>query len=129
LPVKASPHSVATFPCPRNSGTTVAIEACEARRLLKLDRRFNAVSAALWSVLDQRGRRSFVRAHGAWLAYRANVCATQARAFAGGTAAPVVYGRCELDLTAARIREVRATLALYCQGKARTGRFRRCPRS
>jgi hypothetical protein len=52
----------------------------------------------------------------------------QARAYLGGTAAGVVAADCEEQRTQQRVREVRGTLALYCQGRPRTGRFRRCPR-
>jgi len=127
LPTTAGPHSVARFPCPKRPSTTVAIEACQARRLLKLDRKFNREAAVLWSVLDVAGRRAFVRAHRAWLTYRHQQCETEAGAFSGGTAAPVTYGACELRVTAARVNELAATIKLYCQGRVRAGRFRRCP--
>jgi uncharacterized protein YecT (DUF1311 family) len=118
---------VARFPCPKKPTSTVAIEACQAQRLLNLDRKFNREAAVLWSVLDVPGRRAFVRAHRAWLTCRHQQCETEAAAFSGGTAAPVTYGACELRLTAARVNELAATIKLCCQGRVRAGRFRRCP--
>ncbi len=129
LPVRASPNSVASFPCPQNAISTVDMEACEGRRLLEVDREFNREAAVLWSILDGPGRRAFARAHDAWLAYRHHVCAVSARAYLGGTAAGVIAGHCQRALTAAWLKEVKSTVALYCQGKVRAGRFRRCPRS
>ena len=128
LPTKAGPHSVARLACPKKPTTTVAIEACQARQLLQLDGNFNRKGAVLWSVLDAAGRQSFARAHRVWLTYRRQECDTEAKALSGGSAAPVMYGACEIELTAARIRRLAHTIALYCQGKVRTGRFRRCPR-
>jgi uncharacterized protein YecT (DUF1311 family) len=128
LPTTAGPHSVARFPCPKKPTSTIAIEACQARRLLRLGRTFNSEAAVLWSVFEVSGRRAFVRAHRAWLTYRRRQCEIEAAAFSGGTAAPVAFGACELRLTAARVNELGATIKLYCQGRERAGRFRRCPR-
>jgi uncharacterized protein YecT (DUF1311 family) len=127
LAVKAGPRSVARFGCPKKPTSTVAIEACQARHLLKLGRKFNRVAAVLWSVLDPSGRLSFVRAHRAWLTYRHQQCETEAGAFSGGTAAPVTFGACQLNLTASRVKQLVRTISLYCQGRVKTGRFRRCP--
>jgi uncharacterized protein YecT (DUF1311 family) len=85
--------------------------------------------AVLWSVLDARARRAFSRAHDAWLAYRDQDCRARARARVGGSAEPIVYGQCEVELTAARVKDVKSTLALYCEGAARVGPYRRCPHS
>ena len=129
LPVKASPHSVANFPCPRKPISTVDIEACEGQQLLQVDREFNKQAAVLWSVLDPPGRQEFSRAHAAWLTYRDQWCHLAARAYLGGTAAGVVAGQCQTTLTAAWVKEVKSTGSLYCQGKVRAGRYRQCPHS
>jgi uncharacterized protein YecT (DUF1311 family) len=106
--------------------TTVDIEACEGRQLLSLGRQFNVKVAALWPILDASSRSAFLRANTAWLTYRDQACTARARLFAGGSAFPVVYGQCEIDLTAARLKEVSSTLRYYCQGAARVGRYRGC---
>jgi uncharacterized protein YecT (DUF1311 family) len=129
LPVKASPNSVASFACPTKPVSTLDIEACEGRKLLRLDRQFNNQAALLWSVLDPSGRRMFIRAQAAWLTYRNQHCQLAARAYLGGTASGLVAGQCQTALTAARVEEVTSTLSLYCQGKVRTGRYRQCPHS
>lgn len=127
LPTKAAPNSVASFPCPRSPISTVDIEACEAQQLLRLGRDFNKQVGVLWALLDTLGRRAFIRAHHAWLTYRDQECQARARAFAGGTAAPVTYGHCKTELTAVRVKEIKTTLILYCEGRVRTGPRRRCP--
>lgn len=129
LPVKASPNSVASFPCPHKPISTRDIEACEGRKLLRVDREFNKQAAVLWSVLDTLGRRAFVRAHDAWLTYRDQKCHLVARAYLGGTAAGLVAGQCQTTLTAAWVKDVKSAVSLYCQGKVRAGRYRECPHS
>ena len=129
LPVRASPSSVASFPCPGKPISTLEIEACEARKLLRVDREFNNRASVLWSVLDPLGRQAFVRAHDAWLTYRDQKCHLVARAYLGGTAAGPVAGHCQTTLTVAWVEEVKSAVSLYCQGKARAGRFHRCPRA
>jgi uncharacterized protein YecT (DUF1311 family) len=129
LPVKPSPNSVAAFKCPTEPFSTIDLEACEGHQLLILDRKFNSQAAILWSLLDATGRTEFQHAQQAWLVYRDQACKVEARAYIGGTAAPVAYGRCELRLTRSRIKDVSAALTLYCQGRNRTGPARRCPRS
>ena len=127
LPTRAAPNSVAGFPCPAHPVSTVDMEACAGRALLNLDARFNVRAAALWSILDASGKRAFLKAQTAWLTYRTQACAVQSRAFLGGTAAPVTFGTCETEITRTRLEEVAATLRTYCQGAARTGRYKRCP--
>jgi uncharacterized protein YecT (DUF1311 family) len=128
LPEKATSNSVDSFPCPRNPIATVDIEACQGHALLKLAHTFNQRVSVLWPLLDAEARRDFVRAHIAWLTYRNQGCRARAREEAGGTAEGVVFVQCQVELTRARVNEVSATLNDYCQGRARTGLYRRCPR-
>jgi uncharacterized protein YecT (DUF1311 family) len=122
------PNSVANFKCPRNPISTIDIEACEGQQLLKLDREFDDQATILWSLLDQNGRQDFVRAQNAWLTYRDQECNARARAYLGGTAAPVTFGQYETELTSTRVKEVSLTLTYYCQGRVRIGPARLCPR-
>jgi uncharacterized protein YecT (DUF1311 family) len=94
-----------------------------------LHARFNARAAALWPILDASGKRAFLKAQTAWLTYRTQACTVQSRSFLGGTAAPVVFGSCETEITKTRLEQVTATLKIYCQGAARTGRYKRCPKT
>jgi uncharacterized protein YecT (DUF1311 family) len=129
LPEKAATNSVAAFPCPRNPVATVDIEACEGHALLGFGHTFNQRVSVLWPLLDAAARRAFVRAHTAWLTYRDQECRARAGEARGGTAAGVVFGQCQVALTRARVRELTETLDDYCQGRARTGPYRRCPRA
>ena len=105
------------------------MEACEGRALLNLDARFNARADVLWWILDASGKRKFLKAQTAWLTYRTHACTMRSRAYLGGTAAPVEFGACEIEVTRTRLKEVTATLDTYCQGAARTGRYARCPKT
>jgi uncharacterized protein YecT (DUF1311 family) len=129
LPVRATPNSVASFPCPRKPISTLAMEACAARRLLRIDREFNKQAGILSSVLDAPSRRVFLRAHRAWLTHRDQWCEIGARRYVGGTAAGVEAGQCQIDVTTAWVRDIRSMVAFYCQGVVKAGRFRQCPRS
>jgi uncharacterized protein YecT (DUF1311 family) len=129
LPVRASPNSLAAFPCPRNPIATVDLEACEAHKQLSLDRAFNRLTATLWPILDRTGRREFVSAHRAWFMYRDQECRARAREGLGGTGAGVVFAQCETEITKARVRELAETVDYYCGGRVRTGPYRRCPHS
>jgi uncharacterized protein YecT (DUF1311 family) len=114
LPIKARSYSVVRFGCPKKPGTTIAIEACEVKRQLRLDRKFNRTVAALWPLLTPSRQRSFIHSQRSWLAYRRRQCRdVESTAFAGGTEAPVAGGRCLLRLTAERIKDIKATLRLY----------------
>ena len=128
LPEKATPNSVASFPCRRSPVSTLDIEACEGHALLKLGHTFNERVSVLWPLLDTAARGAFVRAHAAWLDYRRQECTASARRDLGGTGAGVVFGQCEIDLTRARVSEVGQTVSDYCSGRVRTGPYRRCPR-
>ena len=69
--------------------------------------KFNTQATVLWSILDTAGRGAFTRAHAAWLTYRGQECNARARAFVGGTAAPISFGRCEIELTTAHLERSR----------------------
>ena len=99
--------------CPRKPGTTIAIEACEVRKQLRLDRKFNRTVAAMWSLLTPSEQRSFIRSQHSWLAYRRRQCDVEFSVFSGGTEGPVAGGRCLLRITAERIKDIKATLRLY----------------
>jgi uncharacterized protein YecT (DUF1311 family) len=129
LPVRASPNTISSFPCPRNPIATLDIEACEGHKQLSLGRDFNRLTAALWPILDATGRSEFVSAQRAWLTYRDDECSARARAVLGGTAAGIIFAVCETEMTRTRVKELAGTVAEYCDGRVKTGRYRHCPRS
>jgi uncharacterized protein YecT (DUF1311 family) len=128
LPTRAGPNNVASFRCPRHPGTTLDLEACAGHEQLALNAQFDKAVTALWPMLDKTGRREFARGQLAWNHYVAEQCDVQAREYLGGTEAPVEADYCGVAPTRVRVKEVTGTLALYCQGKVRTGPYRRCPR-
>ena len=131
LPTTAAPNSVAGFECPHNPISTLGIEACrEGHQLLALDRRSNnEVAIDLATPRCDRSRRPRLRSDGLGPSIGHEECVAAERAYLGGTAAPVEYGACEVLLTAARIKDLSAVVADYCQGRTRTGPARLCPRS
>jgi uncharacterized protein YecT (DUF1311 family) len=68
---------------------------------------------ALWPLLTPSDQRSFIRLQRSRLAYRRRQCDVEFSVFTEGTEAPVIGGRCLLRVTAARVKDVKATLGLY----------------
>jgi uncharacterized protein YecT (DUF1311 family) len=117
LPTWASPDSVARFRC-RTPGSTVEMESCMERRILKLNRRVNALIRTAWRGFDDAGRRYLAAAQQGWQVYMENECTRNSGAwsepssphsYVGGSEAPLLYGTCEVALTRARIRELTTT--------------------
>ena len=79
-------------------------------------------------MLDATSRREFASGQRVWLRYVRQDCDVQSREFLGGSEAPVEAGFCLVDLTRSRVKEAEGMVALYCQGRIRTGPARRCPR-
>ena len=129
LPTKANPNSVASVHCPPKPVSTLEMEACAGKRLLRLDREFNAKASILWSMLDAPSRRAFVRAHRSWLTHMTSWCEIGARRYLGGTASGVEASQCQVDATSAWLRDVRGMITFYCRGMAKAGRYRQCPHS
>jgi uncharacterized protein YecT (DUF1311 family) len=103
------------------------MEACEGHQLLALDRRFNKDVTIVWPLLDSTARKDLVSGQTAWLAYRRQECTAVTRAYLGGSEAPLSYGGCEVQLTAARVKDLSGVVAAYCQGRVRSGPARLCP--
>jgi uncharacterized protein YecT (DUF1311 family) len=122
LPTSAGPYSVTRFPCPKHPGTTIDFETCSGRRVLALNARVNHVISIVWRRLGSAiGRRYFANSERAWQSYVRNECTSRSRGwvdptwphqYVGGTLAPVLYGQCEEELTASRLRELKETAAL-----------------
>lgn len=115
LPTTPPPNSVARFPCKR-TGTTIELESCSVRHVLVLNARINQLIKIIWARLgDVTGRRYFVTAERAWKVYVRNECISRSRSWidpafphshVGGTLAPVLYGACQEELTAAHLGEL-----------------------
>jgi uncharacterized protein YecT (DUF1311 family) len=125
--MQATPLSGA-LSCPRHQRTTIDFEGCEEVERLKLNTRFDQTVGALWPMLDATSRRAFANGQKAWVRFARQECDVASREYLGGSEAPVEAGWCFVGLTRARAKEVAGMLALYCQGKIRSGPARRCPR-
>jgi uncharacterized protein YecT (DUF1311 family) len=119
-PTSAAPRSIARFPCPKHPISTIDLESCSARRVLALNVRINERIKLIWFRLDGTGRRYFQRAERAWAAYLTNECTSRSRgwidpahphAYVGGASAPVAYGVCAEDLSAAHLHDLVQTAA------------------
>lgn len=116
LPTRAGADSVARFRC-RTPGSTVEMESCVERQILRLNKRVNALVRTAWNSLDDAGRRYLAAAQQGWQVYMENECTRNSGAwpepssphsYVGGSGAPLLYGTCEVTLTRSRIRELTA---------------------
>jgi uncharacterized protein YecT (DUF1311 family) len=84
------------LPCPTHPNSTVEIEACLERTVLRSDRRINAKAVMIVGLLRQQSdRAAFVEGEQAWLRYRRRSCSATASVYRGGSAEPVAFLRCE----------------------------------
>jgi uncharacterized protein YecT (DUF1311 family) len=84
------------LPCPAHPNSTVEIEGCLERAVLRSDRRIDAKAATIVSLLrHQSDRAAFVEGEQAWLRYRRRSCSATASVYRGGSAEPVAFLRCE----------------------------------
>jgi hypothetical protein len=93
--------------CPPHPITTVGVEGCLERMLLRSDRAIDARVSVIYGLLRSRSSRSsFVRGEEAWLRYRRSSCSAQASAYARGSAEPIAYARCEVTRNTTHLREL-----------------------
>ena len=105
------------LPCPAHSKTTLAIEGCYEKAIVRTDRRIDAQARVVFRFLSSHAfRATFVRGERAWLVYRHDSCAAESSAFAGGSFAPVSAAICILDRSKAHLRDLlamRKTLSFH----------------
>ena len=129
LPTAAAPGSVARLPCRANPATTVELESCSARRLLRLNAAVNSQTAALWSLRGDEGRRRISAAERAWQIYVEDECTSRSgiwispgsRMYAGGSVAPITYSECKERLTAVHANDLASAVVDLCTGRVATG--------
>jgi uncharacterized protein YecT (DUF1311 family) len=73
----------------------------------KADARLNAVYKKTLATLDAEGKKKLVAAERAWVAYRDAEAAFEADSERGGSMAPLIYSQTCLELTVARIEQLR----------------------
>lgn len=96
----------------QSGGVTVRLRACDAVELRARNAVLNQTYTMLMRALPPARRDSLRAAERAWIGFRDAECAFRTTAEAGGSAAPLVTSACHLELTAARIQELRRALRM-----------------
>lgn len=97
-------------PCTGKPGhrTTVQLEACLEREILKTDATIEGFDRAIVSRLSSTSQqRGFIAGARAWLAYRKADCEAMADLYEGGSLGPVVYAECVVARNAQRLKDLR----------------------
>ncbi len=82
--------------CPKEPATTIEMEACLERAIVRSDRRIDAKAATIFGLIrHESDRAAFVQGEQAWLRYRRRSCAATASVYRGGSAEPVAFLNCE----------------------------------
>ncbi|HET7647728.1 MAG TPA: lysozyme inhibitor LprI family protein [Gaiellaceae bacterium] len=105
------------LPCPIHPDTTVDVEGCQERRILRTDRQIDGAVRTVFRLLrTRRARLSFVDGERSWLHYRRSSCTAEAATrYAGGSAEPVAYLSCTLRKNRAHLVELAATRKALAQ--------------
>lgn len=96
------------LPCPKHPVSTLDLEGCAERALLKSDRAIDARVRRIYAKLSAAGRADFVHGEQAWLRYRRASCSAETSVFAGGTIQPVAFARCETRRNTTHLAELAA---------------------
>lgn len=98
------------LPCPTNPRTTIDVEACLEKTLVRTDRAIDTRVRAIFALLRSgRGRTSFAAGERSWLRYRRSSCSAQATSYAGGSLEPVAFLRCQVNRNKAHLEELAGT--------------------
>ena len=101
-------ESFTLLPCPTRPKSTIELEGCAEREILKSDNAINRVAGEIFRRLGTRGARArFVRAEKAWLTYRKATCASRKDLFEGGSASVIVFPDCLVTQNQAHLRDLR----------------------
>ena len=98
------------LPCSGAPGhrTTLEMEGCAEKQILKIDAQVNVLAAQIFSILpDNRARRDFNAAQRAWLSYRKADCFSMSDVFEGGTEAGVLDAQCVASRNGQRLKDLR----------------------
>ena len=102
-------ESFTALPCPSKPTSTLDLEGCAEQRILRTDRRIDAVARSIFAHLfDDAARRRFVAGQRAWLAYRSADCASMSDQYEGGTLAGLVAASCTADRSVQRLKDLTA---------------------
>jgi len=131
-PTPQKPHkatsNVQDAPCPREMSGDLSqfdLDQCWERKYKKADARLNAVYRKLLDLMakdvaadrqndtdgmktDETSLLHLRRTHRLWLSYRQSQCDAAKQQFEPGSAAPMVWAQCMVDVTNHRIDELNA---------------------
>ena len=97
------------LPCPLHPDTTIDVEGCQERRVLRTDRQIDAqVKAILRLLRTDSIRATFVTGERSWLHYRRQSCAAEASHLSGGTEHGVAFLSCTLQRNRAHLTDLGA---------------------
>jgi len=98
------------LPCPSSPAarrTTIGLEGCAERLILRTDTEINARTRAIFRLLrDMTAKKRFLAAERAWLAYRKLSCTSVADVYRGGSAEPVAFADCLVDRNKEHLKEL-----------------------
>ena len=86
------------------------MRACSFAELARRDRELNEVYGRLIAALEQPAQAQLREAERAWVAYRDAECRFRRSVGDGGTIALLISDTCSIELTTARVQELRKTL-------------------
>ena len=83
------------LPCPADPQTTLGLEGCAEKAILRTDRAIDSQVKVVFGLLGSKSARlSFVTGEESWVRYRDASCTAEVSNYAGGSIEPVVYGDC-----------------------------------
>jgi uncharacterized protein YecT (DUF1311 family) len=113
-PVIHEPFTV--LPCPAHPKTTLDLEGCAEKAILKSDKAIDARVKSIWGVLVAgKARTSFAAGEKSWLAYRRSSCSAEASKYAGGTLEPVAFANCEVARNKTHLADLASMLVTLRQ--------------
>jgi len=96
-----------SLPCPTNPRSTIEIEGCLERSVVRSDSRIDVKAATIFRLLrTPSDRAAFVESDQAWLRYRRRSCAATASVYRRGSGEPVAFLRCEANRNARHLADL-----------------------
>lgn len=109
-------ESFTVLPCPPHPVSTLDLEGCSEKALLRSDRAIDARVKKIFDLLRTNDARSaFVHGEQSWLAYRRSSCAAESSKYAGGSLEPVAFAQCEQTRNETHLRELVAMARTLAQ--------------
>jgi len=100
-------ESFTVLPCPAHPVSTVDLEGCAERALLRSNRAINARAKTNFGLLRSKAARTtFIRGERSWLEYRRSSCSAQASVYSGGSAQPLAFLQCEVNRNRTHLAEL-----------------------